>query len=124
MQSHEDKNAKPLELGKVVAERHVALFKQDGSKVPVTMRIGKPFKVVESGDYRCPLQILGIGKGRVTAAWGEDPYVALRYALDYAGQVLDDVMRRENLGTRSRPDEPQPFRASWIWHHPVRDFKL
>ncbi len=67
MQPRKKHYAKPLELGTIVAERHFPLFKHDGTKVPVTMRIGKPFKVPEWGDYRCPLQILGIGKGR----WSE-----------------------------------------------------
>jgi len=119
VQRRADEEANWLELGPVVAERQFPLFKQDGTKLPITVRIGKPFEV--AGEYRCPVQILGKGNGRVHAPFGEDPFVALQYAIDLVGQLLDDLMRRENLETRFRPGEPQ--RASWIWRFPPRDFE-
>ena len=103
-----------VELRPVVAERQFPLFKRDGTELPITVRIGKPFKV--TGEYRCPVQILGMGNGRVHAPFGEDPFVALQYALDLIGLLLDKLVQREKLDVRFHPGRPP--RASWIWRYP------
>jgi hypothetical protein len=113
-----------LELDVVVAEREFPLFKRDGTRVPVTVRIGKPFKAEKFGDYLCPLQVLSLGKGPVRGAWGEDSFVALQHAMDLAGKVLDDLVKRENLETRFRASGPHNLAGvTWIWRYPVRDFE-
>jgi len=77
-------------LGPITAERTFTLFRADGTALPITVRLGKPFQEPTSGDnrgdYCCPVQIVGADE-RVYAPWGEDPFVALQYAIDLAGQL-------------------------------------
>jgi hypothetical protein len=55
----------------------------------------------------------------MTAPWGEDAFVALQYAIDVAGDLLDSMMAREKLDVRWKAGEPQ--RSSWIWQYPPHD---
>ena len=109
-------HSSPLELGPVTAERAFTLFKRDGIALPVSVRLGKPFvgrpfKAPESHEYRCTAQIVGIGDERVVAPWGEDPLVALQYAIDLIGQMLDNLVQRENLEIRFGQTKPAGFGA-------------
>lgn len=70
------KTSSSLELGPVTAERAFTLFRQDGTPLSVSVRLGKPFtggpfKAPESPEYRCPAQIVGIGDERVVAPWAK-----------------------------------------------------
>jgi hypothetical protein len=114
--------AKPkrMKIDHPVAERTFMLFRRDGTSLPVTVRLGAPFvgkapKPPTQPEYRCAIQILGIGDERVTAPWGEDPFVALQYAIDFVGEKLDDFVRRENLEIRFRTGKDQ---QKWIWRYP------
>jgi hypothetical protein len=96
------------------------LFRKDGAALPVSVRLGRPFignsfEAPAAPEYRCAAQVVGIGDERVVAPWGEDPFVALQYAIDLIGQMLDDLVRRENLETRFRSGQD---RAGWIWRYP------
>src|SRR5271154_2734532 len=113
-------NSESTELGPVTAERALTLFRKDGAALPISVRlgqpfVGKPFKAPESPEFRCAGQIVGIGDEHVVAPWGEDPFVALQYAIDLIGQMLDDLVRREDLEIRFRSGED---RTSWIWRYP------
>jgi hypothetical protein len=71
-------------------QRTFSLFRRDGTSLPVTVRLGAPFignkpKPPAQPEYRCAIQILGIDDERVTAPWGEDPFVALQFAIDLVG---------------------------------------
>lgn len=73
-------------------------FRRDGTSFAVTVRLGAPFvgekpKQPAQPEYRCAVQISGIGDDRVIAPWGEDPFVALQYAIDFVGEKLDDFAR-------------------------------
>src|SRR6185312_14048701 len=103
----------PLSLEVVIAERIFSLFRADGTEVQITARLGKPYKEKSLGDYRCPLQVLGLGNDRIYAPWGEDPFVALQYAIDYIGQLLDAAAAREQLQDgRNRRSATE---NRWIW---------
>ncbi len=103
-------------MGEVISERIFSMFRADGTEVQITARLGKPYKEGSLGDNRCPLQVLGLGNERVYAPWGEDPFVALQYAIDYIGQLLDAAATREQLqdknGRRSSTED------RWIWRYP------
>jgi hypothetical protein len=59
--------------------------------------------------WRCPLQILGLDHDeRISAPAGEDPFVALQYALG----LLDNGIERLSLENRRRAIEGTP--TSWI----------
>jgi hypothetical protein len=76
-----------MKIDHPIAERTFRLFRRDGTSLPVTVRLGAPFvgkapKPLAQPEYRCAIQILGIGDERVTAPWGEDPFAALQYAAE------------------------------------------
>ena len=109
-------HSESIEFGQVIAEREFAPFREDGTSLKIAIRLGKPFQEPATGEYRCPIQILGTGDEGIRAPWGEDPFVALQYAIDLVGQLLDDIVRREKLEIRFRP--AYPSRTSWIWRYP------
>ena len=95
--------SKSMKIDHPLAERTFMLFRRDGTSFAVTVRLGAPFvgnTPPAHPEYRCAVQILGIGDDRVIAPWGEDSFVALQYAIDLIGQMLDDLVRRENLEIR------------------------
>lgn len=110
-------SSKAVPLGEVIAERIFAVVKPDGAEIEITVKLGKPFKEDSLGDYRCPLQIVGVGNERIYAPWGEDPFVALQYAVDYIGVVLDEALAAEQIrfekDHRKTVDEDR-----WIWRYP------
>ncbi len=109
--------AKAVPLGEVIAERIFAAVKPDGAEIQITVRLGKPFKEEGLGDYRCPLQIVGLGNERIYAPWGEDPFVALQHALDYIGVLLDEVLAAEQI--RLEKDRRKSIDENrWIWRYP------
>lgn len=110
--------SKRMKIDQPIAERAFMLFRRDGTSLPVTVRLGAPFvgkasKPPAQPEYRCAVQILGIGDERVVAPWGEDPFVALQHAIDFVGEKLDDFVRRENLQIRFRSSK-----RKWIWRYP------
>jgi hypothetical protein len=120
LQRRSQKNSKPLKIDEPIAERTFCLFRRDGTSLPVTVRLGAPFignkpKPPAQPEYRCAIQILGAGNERVMALWGEDPFVALQYAIDFVGEKLDDFVRREKLQIRFRTGKG---RKKWIWRYP------
>ncbi len=111
----------PLEMGPVTAERTFTVFRKDGTALPILLRlgkpyVGKPFTPPELPEYRCAVQIVGIGDERVVAPWGEDQFVALQHAIDLIGLLLDELVQRENLEIRFRPGGG---RTGWIWRYPT-----
>ena len=103
----------PISLGEVIAERVFSLVGADGAEVQITVRFGRPFKEESLGDYRCPLQVLGLGNDRIYAPWGEGPFVALQYAIDLIGELLDTGVTRKQL--RFRTNRKIPVENRWIW---------
>ena len=84
-------------MGQVTAQRDFELFRPDGTPINITVRLGKPFREAATGDCRCPIQVLGGGDERIHAPWGDDPFVALQYAVDLIGELLDQLVQSEKL---------------------------
>src|SRR5579875_2693312 len=108
--------AAPVSLDVIIAERIFLLFRADGSEVQVTAKLGKPYREESLGDYCCPLQVLGLGNDRVYAPWGEDPFVALQYAIDYIGQLIDAAVDSQQL--RNRMKRGNAVENRWIRRYP------
>ena len=77
--------SKRMKIDHPIAERTFKPFRRDGTSFAVTVRLGAPFvgeksKQPAQPEYRCAVQISGIGDDRAIAPWGEDPFVALQYA--------------------------------------------
>ncbi|MGY2082518.1 DUF6968 family protein [Blastococcus sp. SYSU DS0539] len=66
------------ELGQVVAERRLDAVAADGSRTPVSVRIGAPVPdPLPGGDWCCPHRIDGLGDDAVRVAFGVDSLQAL-----------------------------------------------
>lgn len=117
-------------LGTIIAERQMTLYDQTSAARLITVRLGAPVAVsfpdgslpstsnLEEDFFRCPLEIAGLDHDKkVFAPAGEDAFVALQYALDLIGDLLNDGVRR--LGLQNRKRIHPSTRDSWIWHYPV-----
>lgn len=72
----------------------------------VVVRFGRPEPDPASGgDWRCPVQITGIGEDEVRYAFGVDPLQALQLALQMAGARLFAAQGRS--GTITWLDMPE-----------------
>lgn len=123
--------ASDFQLGMIVAERRMVLFDPSGHERPITIRLGAPVRVQfpadtktsvatdESGlsTYRCALQIEGLDHDeKVYAPFGGDAFVALQYAIDFIGDLLQDGSKRLGLVNRNRVDSHTL--NHWIWQYP------
>jgi hypothetical protein len=106
-----------VHLGAIVAERTFEAFRADGRNVLLTVRLGTPFREPAHGDYQCPVQVAGVGDERVHTAWGEDPFVALQYAIDLLGLILDRLVSGEQLEIRHHRANLEG--RSWVWKYPA-----
>jgi hypothetical protein len=117
-------------LGTIIAERRMALYEQTGEERWITVRLGSPIGVrledgsplrpgdSEEGTFRCPVQILGLDHDEgVYAPFGEDPFVALQYAIDLIGDLLNKGSDRLSLENKYRA--LPPTRDHWIWRYPA-----
>ena len=94
-----------IPLGKVIAERHFILWDSEGREREIVVRLGTPVQI-ETGLFRCPAQILGLGVDQIVYdPAGEDAFMALCYALDLLGQVLEGESNSLNLQNRYKTGE-------------------
>jgi hypothetical protein len=66
-----------MELGNVIAERHLILRTPDGESEPVTVQVGTPQPSPDGVNWMCPWRIHREGRLRVRYAAGVDAYQAL-----------------------------------------------
>lgn len=79
------------DLGVVIAERVFECVLSGGDERPASLRIGAPVEDPQAGgDWMCPGQILGLGDGKIRAAYGVDAIQALQLCL----QMLDALARQ------------------------------
>ena len=121
-------NAKPIALGLIVCQRTFALYASDGQSRSITVRLGVPVatnldgRVLKEGEepsstFRCPFQITGLEHDeRVDGIFGEDPFVALQYAIDFIGDRLN--LYSKELGLSNKWRRSDGTRDSWIWAYP------
>jgi hypothetical protein len=103
-----------IPLGTVVAERHFILWDSEGSEREIIVKLGAPVRT-EPGS-RCPAQILGLGVDQIVyAPAGEDAFVAMCYALDLIGQVLEAASKSLNLQNRYKTGEKRS--PAWVWQY-------
>lgn len=96
-----------IALGDVIAERRFTLLESSGVGRLIWVRLGRPVMTDQSGvpqegqhihTFRCPFQITGLDcDDRVFAPFGEDPFVALQYAIHLVGDVIESGAKRLNL---------------------------
>ena len=121
-----------IPLGAVVAERSFTLHDDEGHEKQITVRLGAPIPTTSEGapgtpaepgerpyNFRCPFQIIGLDYGeKIFAPFGDDPFIALHYAIDLIGGLIDNGVKRLNL-QNSHPGFPgNP--DSWMWRYDHR----
>lgn len=118
--------AKRIPLGVVMCRRRFHLFDGEDKPHAVTVTLGRPVPTDNegglldagaepAGTFRCPFQIEGLGHdARIDAVFGEDPFVALQYAIDFIGTRLDAWSAEQKFYNRHRA----PERTSWVWMYP------
>jgi hypothetical protein len=90
-----------------------------GSPVGVHLEDGSPLRSgdLEEGTFRCSIQILGLDRDEgVYAPFGEDPFVALQFAIDLIGDLFQKGCDRLNLENKYRV--APSTREHWIWRYP------
>ncbi len=88
------------EIADVLFERVYPAEDADGVIKNVTLQIGKPYlwKTSKGRDlWRCPIRIMGIGRGNVNNIPGFDPLEALLNALRAAERMLIHDATAENV---------------------------
>ena len=96
----------PVPLGDVIAERRFTLRDAGGVPRQITVRLGRPVSWPLHGIplYRCPVQVIGIGRDETIAApAGKDAFMALQWAVNLAGDSIDDAVQSEGLVNQLRP---------------------
>ncbi|AQZ63629.1 unnamed protein product [[Actinomadura] parvosata subsp. kistnae] len=83
------------ELGETVAERLLEAVAPDGTRTPVTVRLGRPRPDDSSahGDWCCPCRIVGLGEDIVTVAFGVDSLQALLLGVYKVRLTLEERAR-------------------------------
>jgi hypothetical protein len=111
-----------IPLGTVVAERHFVLWDSEGREREIVVKLGAPIQDERYGlpaVFRCPAQILGLGVDQIVYdPAGEDAFIALCYALDLIGQVLEGESKSLNLQNRYKTGETRETRSpAWVWQY-------
>ena len=107
----------PVPLGDVIAERCFTLKDAGGVPRQITVRLGRPVSGPLHGIslYRCPLQVIGVGRDEAIAApAGKDAFMALQWAMNLAGDFIDGTVQSEGLVNSHSNDLDE---KSWIWRY-------
>jgi hypothetical protein len=88
-----------------IARRRLT-FEIAGEAREVTMILGEPRRISETGDWSCPYQLLGIGRTNVRYAEGVDSAQALYLALEGISSELNDLSARLVWNGLEGPDLP------------------
>jgi hypothetical protein len=116
----------PYPMGVIIAERRIAAFEASGAKRVVIVRLGAPVQAGPSEKIPlpaacCPLQVQGLDlDGRVYPVLGGDAFEAMQYAINFAGDLLQEGYAQLRLDNRTRTDSSTP--DHWIWRYaPARE---
>lgn len=78
----------------VVAEKSMVAEAEDGTRKPIKVTIGRPYRVAEK-TWSCPLRLEGVG--RVSDGLGADSWSALTVAIGVVRQQLDRIAQESRL---------------------------
>ena len=68
-------------IGEIIASRKLQLLDENDTKRIVSVFVGKPQQALNSHEYYCPFQVIGVGSQKTQAAQGQDSIQALQSAL-------------------------------------------
>jgi hypothetical protein len=85
-------------IGEIIATRHLYYFDETNQKKGISVILGKPQPSLDSPEFQCPFQLIGIGSQDTQTARGHDSIQALQSALVLAAAKLNHF--NEQLGRR------------------------
>ena len=77
-----------VQLGNVIAERHLKFSPDSSAPRNVRVLVGAPLQSPGMTAWYCPFQIIGLGSEEVHTAYGADSVQALQLALRLIGATL------------------------------------
>jgi Domain of unknown function (DUF6968) len=83
-------------VGEIIASRQLYYFDETNRKRIVSVFVGKPQPAIDTRDYQCLFQLIGIGHQEPQVARGHDSIQALQSALILAAASLNHL--NEKLG--------------------------
>ena len=81
------------DFGEPVAEAGIRLREADGTTIPATIRVGKPYEEADGSCWRCPVEVAGY-RGRYADIAGVDSLQALCLALALVRTELSNFRAR------------------------------
>lgn len=106
---------RPSGLGELVAERQLVLERPGEPPDTVVVRFGRPVRAPVPEDpetWWCPVQVIGLGKDRITSVAGVDSLQALVLALEFVTNTLPDAARNVGGTINWLGEAEQPVFAS------------
>jgi hypothetical protein len=85
-------------IGEIIATRHLYYFDEMNQKKAISVVVGKPQPSLDSQEFQCPFQLIGIGSQDTQTARGHDSIQALQSALSLVAANLNHL--NEQLGRR------------------------
>ena len=85
-------------IGEIIATRHLYYFDETNQKIAISVVVGKPQPALDSPEFQCPFQLIGIGSQDTQTARGHDSIQALQAALILVAANLNHL--NEQLGRR------------------------
>ncbi len=87
-----------------IAERRLTLITGTGEVREIVVRIGKPERSPDHGEFACECQIVGLGVGSVRRIYGLDAFQSLQLTLRFISTMLNHY--RQEAGGRIYWQEP------------------
>src|SRR5712691_2175872 len=91
-------------MADAIAERALVCIKPDGKRIPVTLRIGKPYRASDV-DWACPVALEGL-QPKLGDIHGVDSFQALMLAQKLLLQLMSGVI--EDGGSFRNEDDDSP----------------
>jgi hypothetical protein len=83
-----------LELGHAIAERAFTYVDPVSGATEISVKLGAPQQLSDSGSWCCPWQIAGVGDEKVRCAIGIDGFQALQLVMNMIGATLHAQMKQ------------------------------
>jgi hypothetical protein len=95
----------PAKMADAIAERTLICVKASGERVPVTLRIGRPYPASDV-DWACPVALYGL-EAKLPDMHGVDSFQALMLAQKLLLQLMTGVV--ENGGRFEDDEDGSPI---------------
>jgi hypothetical protein len=98
-------------MSEMIAQRAIVWVKPDGSRVPITLQIGKPYRASDV-DWACPVAADGL-YAKLSDIHGVDSFQALVLAQRLLLQLMNGAV--EDGGTFLHVEDDSPINVSALF---------